>query len=243
MSDRRFPLRRAPLPFRLLGSAVRAAGSLPGSDLAARGARETEAWLLGELAQRLDGLREEPGPAGDTGVASDLSPEADAVARFQTLLAMSLNQRPEDAHRYLFDRIVAQLVPDEARIIAALSDGEPVAVCHVGAGMRVGPVSRWVLENASTVGKDAGVMLLDQVPTYIAHLRLLGLVNLGGPSEALQTRYEILETDARVRDAVAMVDNELKMRPRLQRGTLVLSELGQALWRACETSALDNDDS
>lgn len=243
MSNRRMPLRRAPLPFRLLGGAVRAAGNLPGTELAARGARDTEAWLLGELAQRLDAYRDAPAMPGEPYEVSDLPPAADAVSRFQGLLAVSLQQRPEDARLYLFDRIVAQLVPDEARIIAALSDGEPVAVCHVGAGMRVGPVSRWVLENASTVGKDAGVMLNDQVPNYLAHLRMLGLVRIGGPSDALQTKYEILETDARVREAVAMVDNELRMRPRLQRGTLVLSELGQALWRACETSALDNDDS
>jgi hypothetical protein len=86
-----------------------------------------------------------------------------------------------------------------------------------------------VLRNASTVGKTAGVSLIDQVPSYLTRLIGLGLADLGEEAPSLETEYEILMTDETVREA----ENSLK-RVKFIRRTVHISRLGAEFWQACD---------
>ena len=119
---------------------------------------------------------------------------------------------------------------DEARIIAALSDGAPTPACHVAAASMVGRTPVIVLDNASRIGTEAGIMLGEQVPVYIRRLRADGLLTAGPEDRALGERYGILESETMVREAVQHIEEELRLRARIQRFTLRLSPLGQRLW-------------
>ena len=69
-------------------------------------------------------------------------------------------------------------MPDEARIISALSDGSASPLLNVYARTRAG----WgevVLENMSLIGKTANLALPQLTPMYVSHLLSLGLVESG----------------------------------------------------------------
>lgn len=190
---------------------------------ARRQAHMVESRLLYGLKRRLEQLDE---PAADTGA----DPAGDPGGRLRQLLQASLEQRRGDAEHQLLQRLVADLHCDEARIIAALSDGAPTPACHVAAASLVGRTPVIVLDNASRIGTEAGIMLGEQVPVYIRRLRADGLLTAGPEDRALGERYGILESETMVREAVQHIEEELRLRARIQRFTLRLSPLGQRLW-------------
>ncbi|MBB4687895.1 Abi-alpha family protein [Amycolatopsis jiangsuensis] len=222
---------------------------LPGIDTAERGLRQVERGLLSELRRRLDEVDDpyhaaltaassmnRPGPNGrDVPAAVMLVPARDRVEPLRAAMAELLNHSigfgRDRAREYLYAIILRQLTPDEARILAALSDGSPFPAIDVAERTAVGGAGRIVLRNASTVGKAAGVSLPDQVPGYVTRLIGLGLVELDEEVPALETQYEILLTDETVRAA----EDSLK-RTKVIRRTIHVSRLGAQFWRACDPS-------
>lgn len=144
------------------------------------------------------------------------------------LLAESVTQTADQARARLHVLLLEQLVPDEARILAALSDGTSYPVVHVASRTPMGGQGATVLENASTVGRSAGVALVEHVPSYITHLRLLGLVTIGPERGSLSDAYELLMTEDVVRNA------RVGAPTRVLRRTLLLSGLGHELWRSAQ---------
>ena len=55
-------------------------------------------------------------------------------------------------------------------------------------------------------------------------------LEFGPEDRALGERYGILESETMVREAVQHIEEELRLRARIQRFTLRLSPLGQRLW-------------
>jgi hypothetical protein len=151
------------------------------------------------------------------------------------LLVVSTEQSADEARHRLYASVLRELQPDEARILAALSDGTRYAVLHVVVRMHLGVNGPMLLENASTVGRAAGVALHDMVPWYVGHLVRLGLVMVGPESSALSDTYDILETEPYVRDA-----REAAPSIRLLRRTLRISPFGARLWDVCQNAALDS---
>jgi hypothetical protein len=147
------------------------------------------------------------------------------------LLHRSLHQSTEDARGELFAALLRQLVPDEARILAALA-GKSAPLVHVY-GRGRGSAARPLLENASGVGRTAGLSLPDLAPTYVSRLLALGLVEIGDEDPALAVELEILMADPLVRAAIKDADALSRLPPRIVRGTLRLSALGAALWDGC----------
>lgn len=208
---------------------------VPGAELAQRQIQAAETLCLQELRKRLERLDggDDPEQAPTTTTATAPRSPGNAL---QGLMDRSLNQRPDKAERELFLQLLDQLVPDEARIMAAVSDGSRMPVCHLDATNRLGTTSTRVLSNASRVGNEAGVMLTDRVPYYIGHLQELGLLDIGPEDKSLAAKYELIENDSTMREASARIENEMSMRPRLTRGTAYLSPLGQKLWEVCQSA-------
>lgn len=193
-----------------------------------------EAIIWRAIRHRMDGAAE---PGHDTIVLSvDRAAHAtrhgrrddDPVEILSGLLAWSVEQGSTQARSRLFDAVLRELQPDEARILAALSDGTAYAVIHVAARAHgLGATGPLLLANASTVGRAAGVALPEYVPWYVSHLHRLGLVRIGPESERLEDTYEILMTEALVREA-----QESSPDSKVVRRSLVMSPLGDALWSA-----------
>ena len=149
--------------------------------------------------------------------------------RMAALLERAVEQSPMSGRSALFSQLVDQLVPDEARILGALSDGSGSVLVHVGARGQAGNAS---LRNASLIGKTANTTLPHLTPTYVDHLRTLGLVEIGPEDPALKDDYQILLADSDVMRAINRKARGL-VSPRVERLTLRLSDLGHEFWAAC----------
>lgn len=216
------------------------------AELAQRGFNGAERLALSTLKRRMDAVavdgdapagRPDPsvGSAGAmrTAVNASAPGAASAAETLAGLIELSMEQSPEQARELLSLRILRQLVPDEARILAALADGHAVALMHLGAGPMVGPANQRWLENLSPVGKECGVRLLDEVPHYIRHLRELELLESGDEDKTLQLKYQLLEADTKVRTTCEEIEKN-GLRPKFFRRTLRMSDTGKAFWAACE---------
>jgi hypothetical protein len=89
-----------------------------------------------------------------------------------------------------------------------------------------------VLENASTVGRVAGVHLNQQTPLYVSHLRELGLAEEGPAEDLLSDQYALLTSEDYVKRAIDEAEGGLRG-SRVARRTLHISRLGTELWTAC----------
>ncbi|KAA1419307.1 DUF4393 domain-containing protein [Nocardioides humilatus] len=143
------------------------------------------------------------------------------------LLSESLEHDALSSEREYLVAVLRQLLPDEARIIAALADGAPASTVSV---YRRG-TSDVLLSNASLIGRTAAVTLPSRTTRYVAHLLHLGLVETGPEDKANEVGYEMVLADREVRPALK--EGALgKLPARVERKTLRLSEHGRALWEA-----------
>ncbi|MCW2756118.1 MAG: hypothetical protein JWQ32_3529 [Marmoricola sp.] len=151
--------------------------------------------------------------------------------KMQALLSRALEQSTTSGTEELFHRILDQIVPDEARMIGALSDGSVSPMVSVHALTRAGLLGESLIENASLVGRTANVALPHLTPTYVGHLISLGLLEPGPEDDALKDEYQILLADTDVLAAIRR--GSLGPVPaRVVRRTVRLSALGLALWEA-----------
>jgi hypothetical protein len=152
------------------------------------------------------------------------------------LLERSVEPDRAASRDYLYGNIISQLVPDEARILAALSDGSLFAAGDVVAKQFGRSEPRVVLANASTVGRSAGVVTPDNVPTYLTRLYGFNLVEFGPPEDSIGMQYDILGTDSAVQAAEATIEARRLGSPKLLRKTLSISSFGREFWAAADPS-------
>lgn len=151
--------------------------------------------------------------------------------KLDQLLSRALSQSTSSGQEELFHRILDQIVPDEARMISALSDGSSSPLVSVHALTRAGLLGEALIENASLVGRTANVALPAMTPTYVSHLIALGLVEVGPEDVNLKDEYQILLADSDVLKAIRH-GSRGPLPARVERRTVRLSPLGQSLWSA-----------
>ena len=154
------------------------------------------------------------------------------------LLDRSALSDGKQSQEYLFGTIVSQLVPDEARMLAALATGRTFAVLDVlaresGRSGRTRPL----LTNASTLGAAAGVAVPSSTPTYLTRLEAFGLVEFVSSSDELSSQFESLRSDPTVRVARDEADHGKQTSSKLTRKAVRLSPLGREFWNACAPPA------
>lgn len=243
-----------------LASILREARAIPLVRRLEAGAAAAERTLRRELSRGLDAVRGPGDPPAVTGGASAKGPSDRAAAVpakagnarppsagarakhapawaslgdiMGGLLEKSILDTPHDSRRALHWALIRELVPDEARILAALADGSVYPLIHVAEPGRGGDDQR-VLENASSVGRAAGVVLVDRTHLYVGRLRRIGLVETAPQDPGLREEYEILLTDVVVRAAMAKAGRGPRS-ARVIRRTLRISQLGRELWDATQ---------
>jgi len=147
------------------------------------------------------------------------------------LLDRALNQGTRDSRAEFFQRLVDQLVADEARIIGALSDGQASPLVNVRSRSREAGTAE--LENASLIGRSANVALPALVPQYVSHLLALGLAEVGPEDASLKGDYEVLMAESPVLGAMKAAARG-PVPARVEKLTSRLSALGRDLWEATQ---------
>ncbi|HEX7381269.1 MAG TPA: hypothetical protein VF265_03845 [Nevskiaceae bacterium] len=201
---------------------------VPGGAFAGQQLGRLRARVLRDLKAQLATL---DGP--DAPVAASCGDSGKLAARLQALLARAeVLQTPAEVEAAYFARVLDALVPDEARMLAALDDDARYPVIDVLAAPRLSVFARTVLGPVSTLAKRAGVQAPELGICYLRHLYGLGLVELmpgeQGPAEA----YELLEARSDVRRVVEAARGN-GHRVHVQRRALRRSAVGARLWRAC----------
>jgi hypothetical protein len=198
----------------------------------------TERQAMRILRDRLDAATSGPlaltaSPANDS-----TTPEAPADstldAKMQSLLHRAVQQSTAGGRNELFHKILDQLVPDEARILGALADGSSSPLVNIYGRTRSGGDGSAILANASLIGRTAHLALPRLTDTYVTHLMVLRLVEIGPEDESKATDYEILMAETFVLDALKKASWG-PFPARVERQTLRLSELGRALWAAAQS--------
>jgi len=192
-------------------------------ELAGSAAERTEQEFFKFVRNRMDAAIPPVAPAGRQLTSVMTTGPRDLMA---DLLERSVVQDAASSKADWFTSVLGQLVPDEARIIAALADAtDEVPLLHVLPRSGHGRL----LENASLIGRTAALTLPHMTPVYVTHLRALGLVDTGPEDVGNQKGYELLLADKGVR--VALKEGEMgKLPARVLRRTLVLSDRGRELW-------------
>jgi hypothetical protein len=231
---------------RLLGrSGWRIAKQLPGMALVEQQAQRLREAAAAEMMRLLDMPQQLFGTASGEeqrvmmlvqGANSDPAPLRTAMSELLSRASGTTSGRSRD---YLFGTIVSQLVPDEARILAALAEGGQFATVDVVAKHVGRSASRTVLSNACSIGTVAGISPARNVPTYITRLHGFGLVEFGPEDEDLATEYDQLTVDSTVQEARAKIDKNKLGSAKLVRKTVALSPLGREFWAACAPDRSD----
>jgi hypothetical protein len=146
----------------------------------------------------------------------------------RSLLDLARRQDPDSAGEELLARAVAALVPDEALILERLATYRHVPVAQIWTRPHTGAPGEPVLENASRIGRLAGVALPDLTPTYVGRLLALGLVRLDPAGEELGEYFQALLAEPLVLRALARANSDGST-PRVVRQALGLTALGERL--------------
>lgn len=225
---------------RLLGrSGWRIAKQLPGMALVEQQVQRLGDAAAAELRRLLDMPQQLFVPASGEdqrvmmlvqNAGSDPAPLRTAM---RELLSRSSDTNAGRSREYLYGTIVSQLVPDEARILAALADGKAFAAVDVVAKHVGRSSTRTVLQNASAVGSAAGITHARSVSTYLSRLHGFGLVEFGPAADELGAEYDQLAIDDAVQEARVLIERGRLGSPRILRKTVSLSPLGREFWAAC----------
>jgi hypothetical protein len=228
---------------RLLGrSGWRLARQLPGARTVEREAQRLQNFAVTEARRVLqvgppDGRIGGPEQRTVDYIRAADSGAAPLRSAMSELLERSVEATRSDSREYLYGTIISQLVPDEARILAALSDGTRFAAGDVVLRRRRGD-NRVLLANVSSVGRQAGLVSPENVPTYLARLHGFGLIEFGPDDDNLATQYDILATDRTVQEARKSIDARRRGSVRLEHKTVSMSAFGREFWAASDPSRL-----
>lgn len=158
-------------------------------------------------------------------------PSASLDQKMRSLLDRALDQSTDGGQAELFHHIIDQLVPDEARVISALSDGSASPLVTVRARTATGGPGRVILANASLVGRTANLALPAMTPTYVSHLLSLGLLERGPEDPSMKQDYEILMAETYVLKAIKS-GSRGPLSARVDKRTVRVTALGRSLWEA-----------
>jgi Abortive infection alpha len=224
-----------------------AAGEAP-TDVLQRTSEEVLDYLRELLGVRLDGDDPyAPMRATDDMPDEEEIPEAEVVAEEPAtverlreqgadLLRRSADIEPDKETHPAYERILAELAPDEARIVRLLVlEGAQPSV-DVRSGGPIGIIKdELIAPGLNMIGMEAGVRHPERVQRYLNNLYRLGLIWFSREQLEDQARYQVLEAQPEVAEAMDEAG-----RGRTVRRSIHLTPFGEDFARVClplETSS------
>lgn len=178
---------------RLTEAAVSGESAVDLADDARREVLDGARRLLGvsELEQRLGATRGPDGGEGDS-----------LRRRAEELLERSADVSFDGEGHPAYERILAEMAPDEARIMRLIHNEGAQAAVDVRTWRPLGVGSRVVAPGLTMIGKHAGCMRPDRVPHYLSNLFRLGLIWFSREALRDPKDYEVLEAQPDVVEAL-----------------------------------------
>ena len=210
-----------------LGRLIRSAasGESP-TELFRRTASDFRGWARGVLgvvdaaAQEAEPRPAEPEPAPDDARAT-------LRDRGAELLRRSADVRVSEEGHPAYERILDELAPDEGRILRVLVLDGPQPSVDVRAGLPM--ASQLVAPGRNMIGAQAGCRHLDRVPAYLNNLYRLGLVWFSRESLDDPRRYQVLEAQPDVVEAMRKAGRT----GRTVRRSILLTPFGRDFCDTC----------
>lgn len=168
-------------------------------------------------------------------VAPDAEDASDAELvrrRFDELIERSTHVG-DDAGLPAFLEVVAQLTPDEARILRLLGDTGPAPVVDLEAISIVGRGTRTVLPRQAIVADRAGCAHPEDADTYLANLERLGLLEYRDDELEGHDDYQLIIGTEPYRAAARAYRDDRLWRARGQRRSLHLTPFGSRFLGVC----------
>ncbi|WP_183094663.1 Abi-alpha family protein [Nocardioides stalactiti] len=204
-------------------------GLLPRGVAAAKAGIRVAGWTEQQAMRLLSSRLAAPGAAPRE--LEGPRPTASLDQKMQSLLDRALDQSTGGGQSELFHRLIDQLVPDEARIISALSDGSASPLVTIRARTATGGPGKVQLANASLVGRTANLALPAMTATYVSHLLSLGLLERGPEDTSMKQDYEILMAETYILKAIKAASRG-PLPARIDKRTVRVTPLGRSLWEA-----------
>jgi hypothetical protein len=186
--------------------------------------QETTAELRAYLRE-LIGVEEGSGsrsrPAGNDASAEALRNRGEELLRRSADVSVDVDSHPA------YMRILDALAPDEARILRFLArEGEQPSV-DIRAGLPF--ASELVAQGCAMIAEEAGCRHADRVYAYLNNLNRLGLVWFSREALRDSRRYQVLEAQAEVTDALEKGGRTA----RTVRRSVVLTPFGEDFCAIC----------
>jgi hypothetical protein len=205
---------------RLVRSAV--SGEAP-TELFRRTGSEVREWARGVLGI-VDSATEEAEPAPTPAAQPELD---DLRSRGAELLRRSADVRIDEEGHPAYERILDELAPDEARILRLLVlEGAQPSV-DIRAGLPL--ASQLVAPGRNMIGAQAGCRHLERVPAYLNNLSRLGLIWFSRESLDDPGRYQVLEAQPEVVEAMRKAGRT----GRTVRRSILLTPFGRDFCASC----------
>jgi hypothetical protein len=118
------------------------------------------------------------------------------------LLRQSADVDADDSAHPAYVRILAEIAPDEGRILRRLFLEGPQPAIDVRSANLIGVGSQLVASDLSMIGTESGCRHLDRVPAYLNNLYRLGLVWFSREPLHDQGVYQVLEAQPEVQAAM-----------------------------------------
>jgi hypothetical protein len=136
-----------------------------------------------------------------------------------------------------YARILSELAPDEARVLQLMLIDGPQPTVDVRTGGPLGLInSRLLAPGLSMIGARAGCRYIDRVPSYLNNLFRLGLIWFSQETLRNHQRYQVLEAQPDVLEAIHSVPAA-----KVVRRSVHLTPFGEDFCRFCFTDGLDMD--
>ena len=167
------------------------------------------------------------GDEGDSRRRLPASGEASLRERGQALLEASNDVRYEEDAHPAYEWMVGEIAPDEARILRLLAEGGPQPAVDIRTG---GPISFFssdlVAGGLNMIGPRAGCRYVERVHAYLNNLNRLGLVWFSREVLTDVHRYQVIEAQPEVLEAMHSVRI-----PKLVRRSIHLTPFGEDFCR------------
>jgi len=179
---------------------------------------------LREYARRVLGVDQPEAESEDGAV-----PERSLRQRGAELLRRSADVHYSEEAHPAYERILEELAPDEGRILRLLALQGPQPSVDVRTGwLPVDVGSELVAPGLTMIGSEAGCRVPDRVHAYLNNLHRLGLVWFSREPVPEQSRYQVLEAQPEVVEALRKAG-----RTRTVRRSIDLTPFGEDFCETC----------
>jgi hypothetical protein len=134
----------------------------------------------------------------------------------------------EDTHP-AFARILTELTPDEARILRFLYLEGPQPSIDVRTARPLGIGSELVAGGLNMIGEHAGCRNLESISQYLTNLQRLGLIEFSKEQVSNPQRYQVVEAQPKVADAMKHAGRM----PKAVHRSIHLNEFGRTFCETC----------